>query len=82
MKNKRAPQRQCFGCKGVFPKKELLRFVKDLSGKVVVDRKKALPGRGVYLCPDSGCFEKAIKGKVFQKSLGIESIDNKQKVDM
>jgi predicted RNA-binding protein YlxR (DUF448 family) len=74
MKNKLEPQRQCIGCKRVFPKKELLRFVKGQSGSIVIDRKKILPGRGVYLCPDENCFSRARKGKVFQKMLGIDSV--------
>ncbi|MEA3223631.1 MAG: YlxR family protein [Thermodesulfobacteriota bacterium] len=71
MTHKREPHRQCIGCKKVFPKKELLRFVRTGASKILFDKNGCLPGRGAYLCPDVSCFGRAIKGKRIQKVLDV-----------
>jgi predicted RNA-binding protein YlxR (DUF448 family) len=30
---------------------------------LIVDKKRAFPGRGVYVCPDSTCLQLAVKRK-------------------
>jgi predicted RNA-binding protein YlxR (DUF448 family) len=45
--------RMCAGCRERAPQAELLRLA-WLDGEVVVDQRRRLPGRGVYLHPSCG----------------------------
>ena len=53
----------CAGCRKRLPKNLLVRLAVEGDGRLVVDEKKALPGRGVYLCPNRACLELAIRRK-------------------
>ncbi len=50
-----------------YPKNELIRLVM-VSGVVTLDRKKNLPGRGVYLKKDAASLEAALKKKAFERA--------------
>ena len=63
------PQRTCIGCRMVKPKRELVRIVRSDAGKVTVDPTGKSPGRGVYICKDKVCWEKALKGKQLDRAL-------------
>jgi hypothetical protein len=54
----------------VRPQRELLRFVCDPQGQVVVDARGRLPGRGAYLCPRGACLRKGLKPKGLGRALG------------
>ena len=56
---KKIPERQCLGCNGHFPKKELLRVVRDPAGAVSLDFTGKKSGRGAYICKSSACLAKA-----------------------
>lgn len=56
---KKIPLRQCLGCNGHFPKKELLRVVRDPAGAVSLDFTGKKSGRGAYICKSSTCLAKA-----------------------
>lgn len=75
MKNKKIPMRTCVGCRESKPKKELLRMVKAADGKVMVDRTGKLNGRGIYLCRNTECFEKAKKKKAIGRGLELNIND-------
>jgi hypothetical protein len=53
-------------------KKELIRVVKTPEGAVEVDPTGKRAGRGAYLCPNTNCLDKAVKGKRLEKALGVE----------
>ncbi|MGE5542468.1 MAG: RNase P modulator RnpM [Bacillota bacterium] len=72
MRVRRVPQRTCVGCLEVKGKKELVRVVRTPEGIVEVDPTGKRAGRGAYLCPDTSCLEKAVKGKRLEKALGVE----------
>ena len=55
-KMKKIPLRQCSGCGGHFPKKELLRVVRGEGGTISLDFTGKKSGRGAYICPDKACF--------------------------
>ena len=57
------------GCGEKKPKKELMRVVRTPEGEILIDVKGKLSGRGVYICPQIGCLEKAKKAKRFERSL-------------
>jgi predicted RNA-binding protein YlxR (DUF448 family) len=50
-------------------KKELVRIVRTPEGEILIDPTGKKSGRGVYLCPDPGCLERAEKGRRLEKSL-------------
>ena len=61
--------RTCVGCGEKFTPQLLLRFVADQESKLLVDRYQKAPGRGVHLCYESACLERAIKTKGFERGL-------------
>ena len=69
MKVKKIPMRMCVGCKELKPKKELLRIVVLPTGVIEVDRTGKKSGRGVYVCDDMDCFNKAYENHGLEKSL-------------
>ncbi len=70
MKEKKVPVRRCIGCMQSKPKRDLIRIVGDKEGNVRLDLTGKAQGRGVYLCPDSGCFRTARKKQAISRSLG------------
>lgn len=79
MKNKKVPMRRCVGCMESKPKNTLVR-VACYEGKVTVDPTGKAKGRGVYLCPDRECMEKARKRRSLQRNfemeISAEELDN------
>jgi predicted RNA-binding protein YlxR (DUF448 family) len=69
MKTRKIPMRRCVGCMESKPKKELVRIVYTPEGKLTIDLSGKINGRGVYLCPEKGCIEKAKKKKAIGRGL-------------
>ncbi len=59
----------CLGCGEMKPKKELIRVVKSPEDEISLDLTGKKSGRGAYICRSSECFQKARKGRHFEKSL-------------
>ena len=74
-KQKKIPERQCLGCNGHFPKKELLRVVRLPDGNVSLDFTGKKSGRGAYICKSVDCFRKARKSQRLARSLECEIPD-------
>jgi hypothetical protein len=55
------PIRTCIGCREKRKKEELIWFAQSVEGVVRVNEKKPHQGRGFYLCPDLGCFNRSKK---------------------
>ncbi len=72
MKTRKIPMRKCIGCMESFPKKELVRIVKNKENEIKLDLVGKLNGRGTYICKKTECFEKAIKSKRLAKSVEME----------
>ncbi len=68
MKNKKIPLRKCLGCEERFPKKELIRVVKNKEEKIFLDKTGKANGRGAYICDKLECFEKAYRNKKLEKT--------------
>ncbi len=64
---KHIPLRMCIGCRQMRPKHELIKIVK-LDGKLAVDQRQKLFGRGAYLCRTKACAELARKKKALERS--------------
>ncbi len=79
MKTKKIPMRRCVGCMESKPKRELIRIVAD-NGIPKIDESGKANGRGIYLCPDEGCYIKARKKKAIGRGLDItpgdQELDN------
>lgn len=60
------PERTCAGCGRKLSKRELIRIGYD--GDFEVSFWKGI-GRGVYVCPNWKCYQKAKKRNAFSKSL-------------
>ena len=66
---RKQPLRKCAGCGLMKEKQELVRIVKTETGTVRIDQTGRLNGRGVYLCRDAGCLQKARKSRALERSL-------------
>jgi uncharacterized protein len=55
------PTRTCLGCRGRKAKRDMVRLVRADGGTVVVDGGGGA-GRGAYVCADSACLERALRG--------------------
>lgn len=72
---KKIPVRMCVVTHEKYPKKELIRIVKNKEGNVIVDITGKANGKGAYLKKDKEVFAKAQKTKVLDKILEIEIPD-------
>ena len=71
LKNRKIPMRRCVGCMESRPKSSLIRIACH-EGRITVDPTGKAKGRGVYLCHDEGCREKARKRRALQRSFETE----------
>ena len=62
-------ERTCTGCRSVHDKSDLIRYVCDPTGQLLVDYRSKLPGRGAYTCVDRKCIENAVKQNGFPRAL-------------
>ncbi len=65
---RKGPQRSCVACRSINNKDQLIRYVIDPGGRVLVDYRQKLPGRGAYTCFSLQCIAAAVKRKAFQRS--------------
>ena len=72
---KKIVQRTCVGCNTKKDKKELLRLVLNKNNGFFIDKTGKAEGRGIYLCNDINCLDKALKFKKIEKALGIKIND-------
>ena len=68
MAAKHTPERMCVACRCLFPKKDLIRVVKNRAGKVLIDDSGKAEGRGAYICRNAECLAAAKKNKAFSRS--------------
>jgi uncharacterized protein len=62
--------RTCVGCGARAVKSDLLRLV-AAGNEIVPDVPARRPGRGAYLHPSQGCFEKAQRRRAFARALRL-----------
>lgn len=63
--------RTCCGCRESFPKKELVRIVRQPDKELRVDLTGKLNGRGAYICRNISCLQKAVKTGSIARSLEV-----------
>ncbi len=71
MKPKKIPMRTCVVTKEKYPKKELIRIVRDNLGNVSVDVTGRANGRGAYLKKDLEVVNKARSSKALERYLEV-----------
>ena len=76
MKQKKIPVRTCVVTKESYPKRELIRIVRNKEGIVNVDETGTLNGRGAYIKKDLAVLEQARKSKILEKKLECNIEDN------
>ena len=62
------PQRTCVGCMEKKDKKDLIRIVKNKANEISIDKTGKKEGRGIYICDNIKCLEKAIKTKRIERT--------------
>lgn len=72
---KKIPERRCVGCRGTFPKRDLIRVVRSPEGEISLDFTGKKSGRGAYLCKNDVCFKNAKKSGILRRSLECEISD-------
>ncbi len=72
---KKVPMRKCVITGNQFPKKDLLRVVREPDGKVTIDDTGKVRGHGVYLCKDSDVIKAAKKKHILDRFLEIQVSD-------
>lgn len=72
-------ERTCAGCRAVHAKTELIRYVCAPDGRLLVDYRSKLPGRGAYTCIDRECIASAVKqngfSRAFKKPISVADPD-------
>lgn len=64
--SKHVPIRQCVGCRARAPQNQLLRIA-STDGRLALDPRRRLPGRGAYVHRQVACVQRATKrGSVFR----------------
>lgn len=69
---KKIPLRKCLATQEIYPKKDLIRVVKNKDGDVFVDLTGKANGRGAYLKKSIEAIDKAKKIKCLNKALECE----------
>ncbi|MBI2304422.1 MAG: YlxR family protein [Chloroflexi bacterium] len=57
------PERTCIACRRKGPKEEFWRLVRRGDGRIELDLRGRLPGRGAYLCRRGECWRRGLKVK-------------------
>lgn len=69
LRPKHVPQRTCVGCREIRAKREMVRIVRTLDGRVEVDPTGKKAGRGAYLCKARPCWEAGLRKKRLEWAL-------------
>lgn len=67
MKVKKIPNRKCILTQEMYPKKELIRIVKNKEGEISVDNTGKKQGRGSYVISELSVIEEAKSKKKLEK---------------
>ena len=69
---KKIPMRSCVVTSEKCEKKDLIRVVRDNTGRVFIDDTGRANGRGAYLKKDIDVISKAKKNKILDRRLEVE----------
>lgn len=74
-KQRKIPMRRCLATGESFPKASMFRIVRTPEGKVVIDPKGKMNGRGAYISKTKKAIEFAKAKKVLDRQLEISVPD-------
>jgi predicted RNA-binding protein YlxR (DUF448 family) len=57
------PIRTCISCGSKGSKKDLIRLIPDMEGRLMKDLSGSMHGRGAYVCVTGDCLERLSKNK-------------------
>lgn len=69
MKQRKVPMRRCVVSQEMYPKKDLLRIVRNKEGHVAIDKTGKMPGRGAYIAKKVDVAKKAKERHSLNKPL-------------
>lgn len=69
---KKIPMRSCIVTSEKYEKKDLIRVVRDNTGRVFIDDTGRANGRGAYLKKDIDVIKKCKKNKILDRRLEVE----------
>lgn len=69
---RKIPMRRCIVSQEMYPKKELVRIVKNKEGQIFIDPTGKQNGRGAYIGLDPAIAEKAKALKVLDKAFSMK----------
>ncbi|MBP3504231.1 MAG: YlxR family protein [Bacilli bacterium] len=72
---KKVPMRKCVITGNQFPKKDLLRVVREPDGNITIDDTGKVRGHGVYLCKDADVIKAAKKKHILDRFLEVAVAD-------
>ena len=75
MKPRKIPMRKDIVTGEMFPKKDLVRVVRDKEGNVTLDPTSKANGRGAYISLDVAVAEKAKQTRIFDKAFEVKVPD-------
>ncbi|CAH0419186.1 RNase P modulator RnpM [Periweissella ghanensis] len=76
MKPRKIPMRKDVVTGEMFPKKDLVRVVKDNEDNVSIDATGKANGRGAYINLDVTIAQQAFKKRILDKALGVKISDD------
>jgi predicted RNA-binding protein YlxR (DUF448 family) len=62
----------CVACRTKDAKRSYVRLVRTSDKRVEVDLTGKRNGRGAYLCPRRGCWQRALDGRALDSALKLE----------
>lgn len=74
-KQRKIPMRRCIVSQEMFPKKELVRIVKNKEDEIFIDPSGKQNGRGAYIALEPELALKAKKQRTFDKAFSMKVPD-------
>ena len=68
----KSPERTCMACRNKSEKGDLIRIVKEKKGQISIDNTYKINGRGMYICKNKECIQKAIKTRAVSRAFRQE----------
>ena len=74
MKNSKET-RTCIGCKNKNNKNNLIRIMYTKDQTIALDLNQKAGGRGMYICKNQLCLDKALKNKTLKLNIDNENLE-------
>lgn len=75
MKQRKIPMRKCVVSGEMYPKKELVRIVRNKEGQIAIDPTGKMSGRGAYIALDPKVAKQAWKRHSLNRAFNTEVSD-------